>query len=62
LISKNSCSKGFPVSGTEEITSTSGVKKVVDYGDGTCDLKYTETTDGVTVEKERTRGKGKGKK
>lgn len=62
LLTKNSCSKGFPVSGTEEIVSTTGSKKVVDYGDGTCDLKYTETTDGVTVEKERTRGKGKGKK
>lgn len=64
LITKNSCSssKGFPVSGTEEIVAQDGTKKVVDYGDGTCDLKYTETTNGVTVEKERTRGKGgKGK-
>ncbi|AFK03573.1 hypothetical protein Emtol_2437 [Emticicia oligotrophica DSM 17448] len=65
LITKNSCSdaKGFPVSGTEEIVAADGTKKIVDYGDGTCDLKYTETTNGVTVEKERTRGKGgKGKK
>ncbi len=63
LLTKNSCSdsKGFPVSGTEEITTAAGVKTVVDYGDGTCDLKYTETTNGVTVEKERTKGK-KGKK
>lgn len=63
LVTKNSCSnsKGFPVSGTEEIVAADGTKKVVDYGDGTCDLKYTETTNGVTVEKERTRG-GKGKK
>ncbi len=59
LLTKNSCSdsKGFPVSGTEEITPASGVKKVVDYGDGTCDLKYTETTNGVTVELTRTKGK-----
>lgn len=66
LVTKNSCStsKGFPVSGTEEIVAQDGTKKVVDYGDGTCDLKYTETTNGVTVEKERTRGGkgGKGKK
>lgn len=63
LITKHSCSdsKGFPVSGTEEVTTAAGVKTVVDYGDGTCDLKYTETTNGVTVEKERTKGK-KGKK
>lgn len=63
LLSKFSCqdAKGFPVSGTEEIIDQSGVKKVVDYGDGTCDLKYTETTNGVTVEKERTRP-NKGKK
>lgn len=62
LLTKNSCSdsKGFPVSGTEEITTAAGVKTVVDYGDGTCDLKYTETTNGVTVEKEKTKGK-KGK-
>jgi hypothetical protein len=61
LLTKNSCSdsKGFPVSGTEEITPSSGVKKVVDYGDGTCDLKYTETSNGVTVELTRTKGKGK---
>ncbi|CAH0997467.1 hypothetical protein EMA8858_03600 [Emticicia aquatica] len=58
LVSKNTCSKGFPVSGTEEIITAAGVKTIVDYGDGTCDLKYTETTDGVTVEKERKRGKG----
>ncbi len=63
LVTKNSCSNsiGFPVSGTEEIIAADGTKKVVDYGDGTCDLKYTETTNGVTVEKERARG-GKGKK
>lgn len=63
LVTKKSCSnsKGFPVIGTEEIVAADGTKKVVDYGDGTCDLKYTETTNGVTVEKERTRG-GKGKK
>ncbi len=63
LLSKFSCqdAKGFPVSGTEEITDQSGTKKIVDYGDGTCDLKYTETTNGVTVEKERVRG-DKGKK
>ncbi len=61
LLTKNSCSKGFPVSGTEEVTTAAGVKTVVDYGDGTCDLLYTETTNGVTVEKERTKGK-KGKK
>ncbi len=63
LVTKNSCSssKGFPVSGTEEIVAADGTKKIVDYGDGTCDLKYTETTNGVTVEKERARG-GKGKK
>ncbi len=60
LVTKNSCStsKGFPVSGTEEVTTAAGVKTVVDYGTGTCDLKYTETTNGVTVEKEKTRGKG----
>ena len=59
LLTKNSCSdsKGFPVSGTEEVTTAAGLKTVVDYGDGTCDLKYTETTNGVTVEKERTKGK-----
>lgn len=59
LITKNSCSdsKGFPVSGTEEVTTAAGVKTEVDYGTGTCDLKYTETTNGVTVEKERTKGK-----
>jgi hypothetical protein len=58
LITKNTCSnsKGFPVSGTEEIVAQDGTRKVVDYGDGTCDLKYTETTNGVTVEKERVRG------
>lgn len=62
LLTKNSCSdsKGFPVSGTEEIKTAAGVKTVVDYGDGTCDLKYTETTNGVTVEKVKTKGK-KGK-
>lgn len=61
LLNKSSCSesRGFPVSGTEEITKADGTKIVVDYGDGTCDLKYTETTNGVTVEKERTHGKGK---
>ena len=61
LLTKNSCndSKGFPVSGTEEVTTTAGVKTVVDYGTGTCDLKYTETTNGVTVEKEKAKGKGK---
>lgn len=61
LLTKNSCSdsKGFPVSGTEEVTTAAGVKTVVDYGNGTCDLKYTETTNGVTVEKTRTKGKGK---
>lgn len=61
LLTKNLCSdsKGFPVSGTEEITTAAGVKTVVDYGNGTCDLKYTETTNGVTVEKTRTKGKGK---
>jgi hypothetical protein len=60
LLNKNSCSesRGFPVSGTEEITKADGTKIVVDYGDGTCDLKYTETTNGVTVEKERVHGKG----
>lgn len=60
LLNKASCStsKGFPVSGTEEITKADGTKIVVDYGDGTCDLKYTETTNGVTVEKVRTHGKG----
>lgn len=60
ILNKSSCStsKGFPVSGTEEITKVDGTKIVVDYGDGTCDLKYTETTNGVTVEKERTHGKG----
>ncbi len=60
LVTKNACStgKGFPVSGTEEVTTAAGVKTIVDYGTGSCDLKYTETTNGVTVEKEKTRGKG----
>ena len=60
LVTKNTCStsKGFPVSGTEEVTTAAGVKTIVDYGTGTCDLKYTETTNGVTVEKIKVRGKG----
>lgn len=63
LLNKKSCSSshGFPVSGTEEITKADGTKIVVDYGDGTCDLKYTETTNGVTVEKERVQNKKGGK-
>ncbi len=64
LLTKHSCSdsKGFPVSGTEEVTTAAGVKTIVDYGTGTCDLKYTETVNGVTVEKERVKGKKDGKK
>ena len=55
LVVKHSCqnSRGFPVSGTIEIKPFSGDAKTVDYGDGTCDLKYTVTVNGVTEEKER---------
>jgi hypothetical protein len=54
---KFSCkdSRGFPVSGTVEIKPFSGDTKIVDYGDGTCDLKYTVTVNGVTEEKEKTK-------
>ncbi|RFS16160.1 hypothetical protein [Emticicia sp. C21] len=57
LIVKRSCkdSRGFPVSGTIEIKPFSGDTKIVDYGDGTCDLKYTVTVNGVTEEKEKTK-------
>ncbi|WP_337045119.1 hypothetical protein [Emticicia sp. 17c] len=57
LVVKYACqeSRGFPVSGTIEIKPFTGDSKVVDYGDGTCDLKYTVTTNGVTVEKEKTK-------
>lgn len=57
LIVKRSCSdaKGFPVSGTIEIKPFTGDTKIVDYGDGTCDLKYTVTVNGVTEEKEKTK-------
>ena len=57
LIVKNACtdSRGFPVSGTVEIKPFVGDTKLVDYGDGTCDLKYTVTINGVTEEKERTK-------
>ncbi len=63
LVVKHSCNnaKGFPVSGTIEIKPFSGDTKTVDYGDGTCDLKYTVTVNGVTEEKERTKPT-KGKK
>jgi hypothetical protein len=55
LIVKHSCkdSRGFPVSGTIEIKPVSGDAKTVDYGDGTCDVKYTVTVNGVTEEKEK---------
>ncbi|HEY1055737.1 MAG TPA: hypothetical protein VGE24_11395 [Emticicia sp.] len=48
-------SRGFPVSGTVEIKPFSGDTKIVDYGDGTCDLKYTVTVNGVTEEKVKTK-------
>lgn len=57
LIVKHSCkdARGFPVSGTIEIKPVSGDAKTIDYGDGTCDLKYTVTVNGVTEEKEKTK-------
>ena len=63
IVTKFSCneSRGFPVSGTIEIKPVSGDTKIIDYGDGTCDLKYTVTVNGVTEEKEKTKPK-KGKK
>lgn len=48
LVIKSSCSgtvKRFPVIGTVEIERTGKAKKVIDYGNGTCDLVYT--VDGV---------------
>ncbi len=38
-----------PVSGTVEVT-TAGVTSVVDYGDGSCDKKFTVTTASVLTE------------
>ena len=57
LVVKHACKegRGFPVSGTIEIKPFAGDTRVVDYGDGTCDLKYTVTVNGVTEEKEKTK-------
>jgi len=40
--------KSFPVSGTINVT-TNGTLSTIDYGDGSCDKKYTILTDGETT-------------
>jgi hypothetical protein len=49
LIYESSCSPRIPVSGTITMT-IGGAVSIVDYGDGTCDFKYTITADGITTE------------
>lgn len=49
LVYQCGCSKRIPVSGTVKIT-VAGVESDVDYGDGTCDRKYSVTTAGVTTD------------
>jgi hypothetical protein len=52
LVYKYACDKHHrfhPVSGTVEV-SVGGVVSTVDYGNGSCDKKFTVTTDGVTTE------------
>ena len=41
----------FPVSGTVEIKPFDKDKRIIDYGNGTCDLEFTVTINGVTVTK-----------
>ena len=41
----------FPVSGTVEIKPFDKDKRVIDYGNGTCDFDFTVTINGVTVTK-----------
>jgi hypothetical protein len=49
---KNDCFEGrhksFPVSGTINVT-TNGTLSTIDYGDGSCDKKYTIVTAGETT-------------
>jgi hypothetical protein len=55
LLIKKSCNtttgEKFPVSGTMEIKPFDKDKRIVDYGNGTCDLEFTVTINGVTVTK-----------
>ena len=54
LLFKASCkatSGNFPVSGTTEIKPFDKDKRIVDFGDGTCDRQFTVTINGVTVTK-----------
>lgn len=49
LVYKYGCSRKVPVSGKIDIT-VGGVTSTVDFGDGTCDKKYTITSNGTTTE------------
>jgi len=54
LVYSRICEESFiPVEGTEKINYTDGEENeeyVIDYGDGTCDNKYTITSNGLTEE------------